>query len=1825
MAAGSDAIWAVDLGNCSLKALHLMAVGDVVQVIGFDHIPHGKIISSGVSAAEREEPAAAERLAEAGLAALAAGVDGAEPALRRTLALAPERETARAVLEALVRLARDRRDDAAERDALGALVPLLPTGARPAALLRHAALALAAGDAALARASAEEARALSPRDPSAVDACRVAAVATGDLPRVAELLGELAALEPASAGARLLDRARLLASLGISDETDTAFAAALASLPPDRALAEEHARHRRERMGGRDAAEPIEIYAGRLEDPREAAHALRAAAALAYAAGDLASALRCARRAYARTQDDLAFAAPLLARVLYVQGGGAEALVLHRRLLEAGFPGASPEDLVALCRQAAELADDAGEASLALAACDRLLQLRPQEIDVALRRFELDPERPRAVRELADAAEACRSQRRRALALARAAAGALVETRDRELAERLFRRARQDAARDPVLAADLARRWAEATRAADGATSEAFLAALHDAASTAQAAGDHGAAREHLEQAIAVERERGLLGDAARDLLQVDALAAAAGDFTGSAARTAQAGALLREAGDLAGAADALRRAYAADPGSAEILRGLEEVARAMGTSGTPLLADVLADRAARAPPGAERADVLVALADVHAASGARSEAAAALRAALAERPGEDGTEDRLLALLGDESPVERRERGELLVGRAARATGETRAARLREAARAFYAAGDADRARAALGDAFDAWPAESSAFAEALRAAAAQVDRLDAVLLARAAAVPEEATACHRARGDALQAFGETERAIGAYEAALALDAGDVEARAPLATCLAAARGDAAAREHDLQVIAAWEMRPAEVPAAAEAPSRYRLGLAFVRDGLVAAAVPHLERAVVLAPADPRAAESWAALARGHAARGDTASALAAARARVNCAIATGHDAERRAAVAAEETLAVELGVAPRAEPPTVALDATSGPPRPAHASPAPAPPPHPSPSPPLRGGEGRAEGALRGQDGGREEVLRAGEGRGEEVTPRVDLSESSGPDDPAARAAAWIHIAEELADAGAPPEDVRVALELACEADSDSAEPWRARAGLEARLGNALAAARSHLAVSIRTEGDEAARSALHAARLFEDAERHADAVRAYRAALHATPGCVPAGVLLGAVALAAADGRAAAAHLAAIDPERLPPEVRANHARKLALASALGGAGPAPVEPPPDENAPSSASPSAVDPVAASLCASASAAEGSVRADILERLAFHLDREGDRDGAAEALTEAIEAAPPRDATWSWLLALAPESEERIARADAARRRAEEEFSFAAETPAAETAAADAAAVGEDPATGEGDAPAEYGALPPLDLELPPTEPTERGGEPPPGEPSADPEEAPFSFAAPDESVESVLEPAPSDDPGDLIRDGRRRMEAGDFQGAYERLALALAREPSDITVARDLGRVAERLGLYDEYVQLGEMCADAIGAYDPVAAAARFRHFAEVLRTQLGELERAGVMLEKALALVPGDPDAQRELVALWSARAETAPRALEIWLDLARRDPADAGALAGIAEGCARIAELGGPGAAHLRERGRLAASIGAFVAPALFGQAAPPQLAPHVPVELRARVAAPGATGPLARLLRLLAPWLETLFPADLRRRGAAASDRLDPARAPALAAALEGAAQALWARMHATFVTARSGVDLALENTQPPAIVASAEVAALPAPVLSFLAARSLDLLDHGWALAGKFAPRDLGILLELACRFAGGAPPSLGLPAERAGAFLAVLESQVPPAARAAAAELAAAASAELAETDPRAFTAALRRTANRVGLVYGGDPGAALQALALLDRRLDAGPFDPAQALSLPDLRDLALFALSDPFLDLRATALG
>ena len=56
MATKPDRVWALDLGNASLKALHMTSERGAAEVIGFDNIPHGKVLSaSSVKDAEKQE------------------------------------------------------------------------------------------------------------------------------------------------------------------------------------------------------------------------------------------------------------------------------------------------------------------------------------------------------------------------------------------------------------------------------------------------------------------------------------------------------------------------------------------------------------------------------------------------------------------------------------------------------------------------------------------------------------------------------------------------------------------------------------------------------------------------------------------------------------------------------------------------------------------------------------------------------------------------------------------------------------------------------------------------------------------------------------------------------------------------------------------------------------------------------------------------------------------------------------------------------------------------------------------------------------------------------------------------------------------------------------------------------------------------------------------------------------------------------------------------------------------------------------------------------------------------------------------------------------------------------------------------------------------------------------------------------------------------------------------------------------------------------------------------------------------------------------------
>ncbi|HEX9291648.1 MAG TPA: hypothetical protein VF904_19165, partial [Anaeromyxobacteraceae bacterium] len=516
--------------------------------------------------------------------------------------------------------------------------------------------------------------------------------------------------------------------------------------------------------------EPLERFARRAGEARDAALALREAATLSLAQGDRATALRCARGAFARTPEDVSLAGPLLARVLYAAGASDEAVALGRLLLVEGPPAlpASEEEVAALCRELAEVAEDAGDIPLALAALDRLVAVRPRETEAALRRFELDPDRPRAVRSLAEAAEGTRRARLRGGALARAAAAARTELADPALSDALFAKARTAAGSSLAALARVEAARVEAIRAGydPGAPQPPaeLVDALRDLAAARDAAGDADGASVLLQEVAGLEARHGRHADAVRDLVELEGRALAAGDGAAAARHARTAAALLLErGGDAEGAVAALRRAVARAPHDLETWRALEAAARARGEAGTETVVEALLARAALDPRDlAARREA----AHLLAGEGRSAEARQHLWALVRADPNDDESADALAtALAGDHAA-----RSELFLSRAGAAAGARRAALLLAASRALSAAGDEGRARAAARDAFDAWPADDAAFVAALRAGAADVDRLDAVLAARAAAVPAEAAGCHRARADALLAAGRPDAAVEAF-----------------------------------------------------------------------------------------------------------------------------------------------------------------------------------------------------------------------------------------------------------------------------------------------------------------------------------------------------------------------------------------------------------------------------------------------------------------------------------------------------------------------------------------------------------------------------------------------------------------------------------------------------------------------------------------------------------------------------------------------------------------------------------------------------------------------------------------------------------------------------------------------------------------------------------------------------------------------------------------------------------------------------------------------------------------------------------------------
>ncbi len=463
-------------------------------------------------------------------------------------------------------------------------------------------------------------------------------------------------------------------------------------------------------------------------------------------------------------------------------------------------------------------------------------------------------------------------------------------------------------------------------------------------------------------------------------------------------------------------------------------------------------------------------------------------------------------------------------------------------------------------------------------------------------------------------------------------------------------------------------------------------------------------------------------------------------------------------------------------------------------------------------------------------------------------------------------------------------------------------------------------------------------------------------------------------------------------------------------------------------------------------------------------------------------------------------------------------------------------------------------------------------------------------------------------------------------LLASARTLADAGELGGAYARLKLAREIDPGHLDLTVMLARVAEKLGHLEEAVSLGEAWSDAVAASDPAAAAARYRELAATARTNLADPDRAAALIEKASLVEPGEPATAAALADLQEGRRDPALEVLASRLAELQDRPSARGAARAVAALSRALAggEPAGRDRAMRAARSSAADDLVRF-ADRLGPAVRPLELASGITLEVRSGVALPGADGPSARLLTRLAPFLEPLFPVDLTRHGVGPADRLAQAYVPGVPHAFEAATQALSGRPLALFAGRRPGIHAALENTRPPSVILGLDVSTLSPAALAFLAARTVALASSCWALLGRFAPRDVLILCELASRFAGGEPPPRGLPAARAGAFLAALERAVPQATRDGLAGLGVASAEELASLDPVAFAAAVEGTASRLALLHTGDLLGALSVLSRLRRPGVVAPADPVAALEQPDLGGLSRFALSDAYLDRRAMLLG
>ena len=460
-----------------------------------------------------------------------------------------------------------------------------------------------------------------------------------------------------------------------------------------------------------------------------------------------------------------------------------------------------------------------------------------------------------------------------------------------------------------------------------------------------------------------------------------------------------------------------------------------------------------------------------------------------------------------------------------------------------------------------------------------------------------------------------------------------------------------------------------------------------------------------------------------------------------------------------------------------------------------------------------------------------------------------------------------------------------------------------------------------------------------------------------------------------------------------------------------------------------------------------------------------------------------------------------------------------------------------------------------------------------------------------------------------------------------GRSFVKSKNPKGALANFEQVLKLGGADLGLVEEVAELARGEKKWGLHASLSGQALEARlkQGLDPEEALERYLKLAGVYQEHIKDISRAAACIRRALELHPRDKELLRRLGTLYASDWETYREAIEVFRELAGMDPTDPELYRYLARLESARGEMDRTACYYTGLR---------FLAPmdqearrylSYVGAASRPNR-PLGRGEWDETFLHPAADCLLQRIMSVMAPYLEQLFPADFGKFGIQGDQMVTKDNFPEVAMAAETARWLVASRPFSVFIVPQKTYEAWLESGGTASVLISREVLDRSNPAeLAFFIAREVVKAAMGFILPSKLSPNDLVQLLALLCKLARpeAAPPH-SLP-PNATQYLAAIQRVTPQQTMEMVVPLIRRYSLEPRAHDVNRWAIGVERTADRVGLLVCGDLNASMSVITRFSEAAggrDLGFIPDRASLLNRDERMLALFrfAFSEQFLQVR-----